>query len=156
MSGSPATPFCPTRKQAWHINNVTRTTPCSLHALRDGRLRTILPPELESYAATAETSVAKKERVDITMPQPGTRFFITPLSSQQMIALACEGAQGKVYWFLNQEFLGAQEKGASLLWPLKPGVHLLSLVDEHGNTASTRFSVIDVLAKQPPQLELDP
>ncbi len=155
LSGSPATPFCPGRKQAWHIRGVSRTTPCPLHAMRDGRLRTVLPPELESFANAPDTSVAKKERIDITVPQPGTRFFMTPLAERQRIALACEGAQGKVYWFINQEFLGVQEKGEALLWPLKPGKHRLSLVDEAGNTAYTTFSVIDILAGKPRVLEMD-
>ena len=124
--------------------------------MRDGQLHTTLPPELDSHAGTSNTNIAAKERIDITMPQPGMRFFITPLASQQMIALTCEGAQGKTYWFINQEFFGVQEKGASLLWPLEPGTHRISLVDERGNTAFTHFSVIDVLAKEPHRLELDP
>ncbi|MCC8193486.1 MAG: penicillin-binding protein 1C [Deltaproteobacteria bacterium] len=155
FSGTPATPFCPNRKLAWRIRGVSRSTPCSIHTMRDGALRTVLPPELESYADTPATSVARKERIDITMPQPGTRFYMTPHAKQQQINLACEGAQGKVYWFINQEFFGVQEKGASILWPLKPGTHRLSLVDEHGNTAFTTFSVIDVLAREPRPLDLE-
>ncbi|SBV94056.1 Penicillin-binding protein 1C [uncultured delta proteobacterium] len=154
LSGAPATPFCPSRKQAWLIRDVSRTIPCPMHTVRDGILQTVLPPELESYANAPDTSVARKERIDITLPQPGMRFFLTPHAEQQQIALTCEGAQGKVYWFINQEFFGAQEKGEALLWPLKPGKHRLSLVDEHGNTAFTTFSVIDVLAKEPRPLEL--
>lgn len=156
LSGAPATPFCPARKQAWHIRDVTRKTPCSMHAMRNGTVQTILPPELDSYVNARNTQVTRKERIDITMPQPGAIFYMTPHAAQQQIALSCEGAQGKAYWFINQEFFGLQEKGGSLLWPLKPGTHRISLVDEHGNTAATRFSVIDVLAKQPRQLEFDP
>jgi len=154
LSGSPAVPSCPGRKQAWHIRGVSRTTPCSVHTMRDGMLQTLLPPELETYANSPETRFARKERIDITMPQPGMRFFLTPHAEQQRIPLTCEGAQGKVYWFINQEFFGVQEKGESLLWALVPGKHRLSLVDEHGNTAAIRFSVIDMLAKEHRPLEM--
>lgn len=156
LSGAPASPFCPKRQPAWRIRGVSHDIPCSMHAMKDGTLQVTLPGELEEYARNTGVHVAARARVDITMPQPGTRFFLTPFASEQRIALACEGARGKVYWFMDQEFIGAQEKGASLLWPLRPGRHLLSLVDEAGNTASARFSVIDVLAKQPRLLELEP
>ena len=155
LSGNPATPFCPTKKQAWHIRGVSRKTPCSFHRMREGTLHTILPPELELYANTPTTSVARKERIDITMPQAGMRLYMTPHAEQQHIALTCEGAQGKIYWFINQEFFGMQEKEESLLWPLKPGNFRISLVDEHGNTAFTTFSVIDVLAEEPRPLKFD-
>ena len=155
FSGAPATPFCPTRKQAWRARDVSRTTPCSIHTMRDGTVQSVLPPELESYMNAPTTTVSRKERIDIIMPQPGTRFFVTPHAGQQRIALTSEGAQGKVYWFVNQEFFGVQEGRTSLLWPLKPGTFRISLVDEHGNTAFTTFSVIDVLAKDPLPLQLD-
>ena len=156
FSGAPATPSCPTRKQAWRIHSVSRTTPCSIHRMHGSTLQSLLPPELESYMNAPATSVARKEWIDITMPQPGTRFYITPHAEQQRIALTCEGAQGKVYWFVNQEFFGVQKNRTSLLWPLKPGTFRISLVDEHGNTAFTTCSVIDVLAKEPLPLQLDP
>ena len=155
FSGAPATPFCPTNKQAWRIRAVSRTTPCSVHMMREGKLQSILPPELDTYLADPSSRIERKKQIDITMPLPDTRFYVTPHAEQQRIALTCEGAQGKVYWFINQEFFGVQENRTSLLWPLKPGAFRVSLVDEHGNTASTTFSVIDVLAKEPLALELD-
>ncbi|CAK7013976.1 MAG: Penicillin-binding protein 1C [Desulfovibrio sp.] len=155
FSGKPATPFCPTRNHAWRIRSVSQTVPCSMHAMRNGKLQTVLPAELENYAAENNTRVARRERIDITMPQPGMRFFITPYAEKQRIPLTCEGAQGKVYWFIDQEYYGVQEKGAALLWPVTAGKHVLSLVDEAGNTASAAFTVVDVLADSPRAIPLE-
>jgi penicillin-binding protein 1C len=155
FSGDPATPFCPTRNLAWRMRGVSCTVSCAVHAMREGKLQVILPADLETYAAGSDTDVARRTRIDITMPQPGTRFFITPHAKEQRIPLTCEGAQGKVYLFIEQEFFGLQEKGESLLWPVKPGKHVLSLVDEAGNTASASFSVIDVLKSAPRPIDFE-
>ncbi|MDR3074143.1 MAG: penicillin-binding protein 1C [Deltaproteobacteria bacterium] len=155
LSGSPATPFCPSQKMAWRLRDVSRKTPCSLHALHDGALQVTWPPELENYAGAADARIAAKETIEITMPRPGMRFFITPYAETQQIPFNCEGARGMVYWFVDQEFFGAWKKGESPLWPLRPGQHILSLVDETGGTAHVRFSVIDALAKQPESIPLD-
>ncbi len=156
LSGMPATPACPTRQEAWRIRDVTRTQPCSVHAVRGGKIETVLPAELENYVIRKNTAYAAKERIDITVPLPGSTFFITPLAPEQKIALACEGARGKVYWFIDQEFFGLQKKGESLLWPLKPGKHVISLVDEEGSTAAAHFTVVDILEKQPGVIPFDP
>jgi membrane carboxypeptidase/penicillin-binding protein PbpC len=73
-----------------------------------------------------------------------------------LIALKAEGARGAVYWFIDQEFYGTQEKNASLLWPVTAGKHTVSLVDERGATAAVRFQVIDILAEQPDILRFSP
>ncbi len=156
LSGMPASPACPVRQQAWRIRDVTRTQPCAMHAVRAGGTETLLPAELEDYVTRRNTAFAAKERIDITAPLPGSTFFITPLAAEQSIALACEGAKGNVYWFIDQEFFGPQKKGASLLWPLKPGKHDISLVDEAGNAASARFTVVDILEKQPAAIPFAP
>lgn len=155
FSGAPATPFCPTRHTAWRIRGTSRTVPCAIHAMREGTLQTILPADLETYAAGTEAQVARRMRIDITMPQPGMRFFVTPHAKKQQIPLTCEGAQGKVYWFIDQEFFGLQEQGQSLLWPVAPGKHMVSLVDEAGNTASMSFSVVDILENAPRPVDFE-
>ena len=117
--------------------------------MRDGIPQVMLPPDLAGHAAVANARVAPRERIEITMPKPGMRFYLTPLAAEQKIALLCEGAQGKTYWFVDQEFFDLQEPGTVLLWPLRTGRHVVSLVDEAGNTASARFSVINILDGQP-------
>lgn len=144
LSGAPATPFCPGGKDAWRIRGVTKTTPCALHVMREGALQTILPPELADHALRLNARQAtRKERVDITMPQHNMRFFLTPFAEKQYIALTCEGAEGKVYWFVDEEFWGVQKTNTALLWPLTPGKHVISLIDQSGKSVSASFSVID-------------
>ncbi len=149
LSGAPATPLCPSRLQQWRIQDVTDARPCALHALRDGSVHTLLPPDLENFVQRGHSSFAPRERVDITVPLPNARYFLTPEAPEQKLALTAEGSRGLVYWFLNQEFFGVQPKGESLLLPLRPGKFTLSLVDEEGRTAATSFSVVDIMEKRP-------
>ncbi len=160
LSGMPATPACPGRAMQWRIRGVSRTSPCSIHQLQAGKAVTVLPPDLADFSAglDRDTStapekgktntglrVARSSAVDITSPLPGVRYFITPHAPVQHIALNAEGTEGRVYWFVDEEFFGLQEKGEALLWPLHKGRHVVSLIDERGAMASARFRVIDIL-----------
>ena len=156
LSGMPATPACPSATMQWRISGVSRTGPCTVHVLRNGESLAILPPELENYTGNAQASFAPKGKVDIIVPSPGARYFITPMAPDQRISLKAEGTSGKVYWFVDQEFLGEQEKHGSLLWTVSPGTHTVSLVDEAGATAVARFEVVDILAGRPPTLQFSP
>ena len=149
LSGAPATPVCPDKIPAQRIRDVSQATPCTMHRIREGTIQTILPAEMETFAPNSSVKLMAREHVEIVMPQRDMRLFLTPLAKEQRIALACEGARGKVYWFVDQEFFGMQKPGENLLWPLKSGRHTLSLVDEAGNAAATTFEVIDILEQQP-------
>ena len=156
LSGAPASPACPEHVPALRISNVTQTRPCVMHRIREGISQTVLPPEMETFVPASGATLAARERIEITMPQRDMRFFLTPLAAEQKIALACEGARGNVYWFINNEFFGLQKSGENILWSLKPGIHTLSLVDETGSVAATRFQVIDILESQPEAVTFSP
>jgi penicillin-binding protein 1C len=155
LSGMPATPVCPGRAMQWRVKDVSAVTPCSMHLLRAGQVRTLLPPELEFYVARKDTGFSRREQLEITSPQPGIRYFYTPQAPEQQIALTVEGARGTVHWFMDQEFFAAQPGGGSLLLPLKPGKHTLSMLDEEGRFAATTFSVVDIMEQRAPALRLE-
>ncbi len=148
LSGMPVSPFCPKAVPAVRVRGVSRTMPCMLHReSREGPL-TVLPPELEEYARLRTLAVTPKAAVDITSPKPRARFFLNPAAPEQKINLACEGAVGQVYWFVNKVFYAAQEAGKPLLWPMRAGKFTVSLIDGEGRTASSVFEVVDVAEKE--------
>ncbi|MDR1776300.1 MAG: penicillin-binding protein 1C [Desulfovibrio sp.] len=148
LSGMPAAPGCPQTAWKQRIRGVTPAAPCSLHTLRDGELRTILPAELETYVHRKNIAFARRPRLEITAPL-AARYFISPEAPVQNVALTVEGARGTVYWFLNERFFGAQAVGQSLLLPLRPGKYVLSMVDEEGRSARTVFHVADIMERRP-------
>ena len=87
--------------------------------------------------------------VTITSPRPGANYLLNTAAPEQKLALSCEGRQGRVYWFVNRSFYAVQEEDDTLLWPMRPGNFTISLVDEHGKSASVTFRITDTAAGQP-------
>lgn len=48
----------------------------------------------------------------------------------------------KIYWFLNEVFLGESQPEKAYLWPAKPGKYIVRVVDDHG-----RSDAIDLIVK---------
>ncbi len=148
LSGKPAAPFCPQIVIGERIAGLSQTVPCNLHRENRDGLLTILPPELEEYARLRSLASSRKSAIDITSPRAKARFYLNPAAPEQKINLACEGAAGQVYWFINREFYAAQEAGRPLLWPMRGGAFTVSLIDSEGRSAASSFEVLDVTARE--------
>ena len=144
LSGRPASPFCPRQVTAPRIHGVSKTFPCEMHRETREGLVTILPPDLEEYARLRSLAAEEKAGIDITSPRSGSRFYLNTAAPQQKIHLSCEGASGRVHWFVNRQFFAAQDAGKALLWPMRPGKFTVSLVDERGKTAFNTFEIVDM------------
>ena len=144
LSGRPASPFCPQKIIATRIHKVSKTFPCEMHRETREGLVTVLPPDLEEYARLRSLAAEEKARIDITSPRNGSRFYLNTAAPQQKIHLSCEGASGRVHWFVNRQFFAAQDADKVLLWPMRPGKFSVSLVDERGKTAFNTFEIVDM------------
>lgn len=144
VSGQPAGPDCPNTRLAWRIAKVSRTIPCALHSGRDGEVELTWPAELADFAARRTEKTARAAVIQITSPLPESKIFMTNDQRVQKIPLRCEGASGKIFWFVDQEFYAAQEPGENILWRISPGRHVIALMDESGRSARVEFRVAPI------------
>lgn len=56
---------------------------------------------------------------------------------------AHQNLESKIYWHLNQSFVGVTQKEHQIAVEVKPGSHTLTLVDNLGNELQRSFTVVD-------------
>ena len=110
--------------------------------------------ELEDFAFRRSLNLLPRERVTIVSPLPGSRYVHTPLGGEQRVALKAEGARLPVYWFVGGEFVGRQDTPLPRFWTLREGVHIVSLVDRDGRTASATVTAFSM--KKGPEMDSGP
>ncbi|MFL5751777.1 MAG: penicillin-binding protein 1C [Bacteroidia bacterium] len=118
----------------------------------------ILPPTVEYYYKTKNPTyvslppyrpgcaVSAGKAMDMIYPKNGARIYVPiDLNSEQSKAvfeLAHRNPQAIVYWHLDEVFIGSTQNIHQMgLNPAK-GKHLLTLVDEQGETLSLTFEVL--------------
>ncbi len=156
LSGMPAGPHCPILLTRPFIRDVSRPHPCSMHVLRQGELTVLWPRELADYAAAEGMPPTPGPRVNISSPRPDSRILLVPGAQNMKLPLACEGARGTVYWYVDKEFFGEQKAGETLFWPLKAGRHVVSALDSTGQSSKNSFVVLDPSLPQPAWLQPAP
>jgi Membrane carboxypeptidase/penicillin-binding protein PbpC len=147
LSGAAPSPLCPVTTEQWVIPSVFRTTPCTLHALRDNRITVIWPPELEDFEKRRRAGKDYSRPPLISSPIPGTEYILTPGAREDPLPLKAEGVAYPVHWFAGTRYLGVQTSpDAPLFWQPKQGTHTLSLLDAEEKTARADVRVIDATA----------
>lgn len=139
LSGQPVGPHCPGSYPAYRLKAGAKSHPCRLHIARQGREETLWPPELAGFAASRSARLTSVSEPSITSPLPGGVIILE--RGGDKIPLRCEGAQGRVHWFVDDEFLASGEAGFTPVLPLSPGAHKVSLVDSRNRTAGAEFTV---------------
>ena len=156
LSGASPSAYCPNIIHSPAIEGVYRTTPCTLHALRDGKITILWPPELEDFAARRKAGTDMSRPPHIVSPLPGVDYLLTPGVRNQPVLLHAEDVAYPVYWYSDGEFVGTQHGPQEpLYWPPTAGRHTLSLLDSQNKTASLTTTVID-LARQAEENRLQP
>ncbi|EFC91195.1 penicillin-binding protein 1C [Dethiosulfovibrio peptidovorans DSM 11002] len=128
LSGLPLNSACPSGEEAWYIPGVSPESPCDMHRWTGGKSVTVLPPELAAWGRARETSLT------IVSPLDGAEYLMPPLGEPPRIPLSCEGASGKVSWFVDGLHLGTVPEGRRLFWSISEGRHRISAVDEKGRS----------------------
>jgi len=100
------------------------------------------PPE---DRCTTSTATAALTAPSIVAPLAGVTYQLThlpdPPQSLQLNANAGPGIE-TVYWFADGAFLGSSSPSTPLAWaPVRTGEFALSVVDDHGGTATRRVRV---------------
>ena len=143
ISGSPPTAACLSTRRDWYIEGISRSIPCGLHVMRSGRSTLLWPAEL-AMRNVLPSEIQRQPSVTISSPKAGATYHLAPLAGEQRIPLRAEGAVGRVWWYMNGEYIGTAAPGETFFhaFPQADGRHTISVVDEDGRTAVTHVNVV--------------
>ena len=102
----------------------------------------ILPP-LKPGCAFAETGKA----MEIIYPQADAKIYV-PLEisgekGKTVFTAAHRRAGAKIFWTLDDEFVGTTQNFHQIALNPAPGKHIITLVDENGVTISRQFEILE-------------
>lgn len=99
-----------------------------------------LPPPYPDCATDLE-----KQNIDLIFPSPGSQVYIPKDlngQKQKIVLKAATSSQSqKVYWHMDNEYLGSTQVVHELEMDADFGVHVITIVDENGNQSRSSFSV---------------
>jgi penicillin-binding protein 1C len=120
----------------------------------------ILPPAMEYYYKTKNyqykmlppfrndcAPTDRAEPMEVIYPKDGAKIYI-PLeidgSRGRMICNVAHRQAGiKIFWHLDDNYLGVTHDFHQMAMNPPPGNHVLTLVDSKGNTLQVRFTILD-------------
>jgi penicillin-binding protein 1C len=120
----------------------------------------VLPPAMEYYYKSKNyqyhslppfkpgcISADKTDPMELIYPKDGAKIYI-PLEADgkrgRMICNAAHRQAGmKIFWHLDDKYIGVTKDYHQLALNPPPGVHTLTLVDGDGNTLQTKFEILD-------------
>jgi len=120
----------------------------------------ILPPVQENYYKSRDPSYQPlpplmrscsdgelTEQMQMIYPERGSIVYIPYELYGERGRMICEAThryrEKKIFWHLDDEFLGSTHHIHQMAIITEKGKHLLTLVDEDGNRISTSFEVVD-------------
>jgi penicillin-binding protein 1C len=146
ISGRPSVAACLSTRLDWSIVGVTRSVPCDIHVIREGESVAVWPTELANrdVFSTRPKSLELRKYPDISITSPiaEATYYLAPLAKEQKIPLRVEGALGKVWWYLNGQYIGTSPPHETFFYGFPDGRHLVSASDEEGRSAATRLTVV--------------
>jgi penicillin-binding protein 1C len=151
VSGCPPGPNCRERVEDWCIAGVTRYEPCAVHA-RPGEER--WPARVAAclgrqQAPDGQTENGRRKTEDgrrkasvegprIRSPARGSSYRmmagLEPHAQSVPLDAAGAGAGEKLFWFVNDHFLGESRSGEPLFWPLRQGAIQIVCSDARGHS----------------------
>ena len=156
LSGKPPTALCPSVKMEWAIDGVTKTFPCDLHTLEAGKTVINLPSEFNtSINRKNKLAIRKKHsELNIISPVPGASYFAAPFDLQRKIPMKAEGAEGRVWWYLDGKYIGTSLPEATFFHDVPDGEHVISAADEEGRSSKVSVKVFTPGKNKPYELLL--
>lgn len=85
--------------------------------------------------------------IEIIYPQPDAKIYV-PLEingerGKTVFTAAHRRADAKIYWSLDDEFIGTTQNFHQMALNPAPGKHIITLVDENGISVSRQFEVLE-------------
>ncbi|MDP3177321.1 MAG: hypothetical protein Q8M76_05415, partial [Spirochaetaceae bacterium] len=92
-----------------------------------------------------ETNPSSSEAPQIVSPlsrgEYVARYDYNKAGEMPLIAIVPSDTE-KVFWFLNESFLGSAPRGKAFFWKQVPGSYILRVTDDRGRSSSCQFTVI--------------
>ena len=139
LSGKPPTALCPDVKMDWALDGVTQTFPCDMHTIKQGQTVVNLPASFRN--GNAEEVRRGRASLSIISPVPGASYFAAPFDEERKIPMKSEGADGRVWWYLDGEYIGTSRAESTFFHDVPDGEHVVSVVDEAGRSAKVDVKV---------------
>ncbi|MCL2011015.1 MAG: penicillin-binding protein 1C [Synergistaceae bacterium] len=142
LSGHPPSAACLSTRRDWYVEGVSRSVPCDLHVVRGGKSTLLWPVEF-ARRNIPPSDMQKRPYVSISSPIAGATYYLAPLAREQKIPLRAEGAVGRVWWYMDAEYIGTAAPGETFFYafPYVDGQRSVSVVDEEGRAAAAHFTV---------------
>ena len=128
-----------------------RSAPCPYHQVIDGESRFLLPPRMEWFYRQHHPEYrplqgAQSDRqLEFIYPEPGSTITIPRQLDGSMgsivFNLAHRDPSMQVFWHLDNEYVGETRLIHQLSLTPPPGDHVMTAVDEQGNSTAVRFTV---------------
>lgn len=117
----------------------------------------VLPPGMASYYSGKHANYrplpawystcrsTDKQAIEVIYPHAGEQVFLPMNASGKQESLLIEvvhqSTDAKIFWFLDEDYIGFTDRVHKMELQPDAGDHLLSLTDENGNSTSRKFSV---------------
>ncbi len=153
-TGLRPTAACPCCTTAFALENGDQLPLCGIHrhvvrSLGSGLTQLAVkeewPDSVVSWRSRTEMPEIQSRsdvRLRIQSPCDRAEFCMTSsaVPGAQKIGLAATGdARKRQYWFVNGTYLGSTSNGSSIVWPLSPGTHRISVTDKHATDSCRIF-----------------
>lgn len=139
LSGKPPTAMCPSVKLEWALDGITKTFPCDMHTIKQGHTVVNMPASFGRREAVEERR--GRAGLSIISPVPGASYFAAPLDLERKIPMKTEGAEGRVWWYLDGEYIGTSRGENTFFHDVPDGEHTVSVADESGHSAAVKVKV---------------
>ncbi len=120
----------------------------------------ILPPSIEYYYRASHPNYntlppyrndcsdgSNKQVMELIYPKKSNKIFI-PIeldgtTGKAIFEIAHKYTDAKIYWYIDEAFMGTTEKFHELAVKSKPGKHSLTATDNKGNSIAINFEIIN-------------
>ncbi|MDD7455500.1 MAG: penicillin-binding protein 1C [Bacteroidales bacterium] len=153
LSGHLAGPGCDLANLIMLPRKAMKSDPCPYHKIVDGIKTFILPPSMEwyyrqnhpEYAPYSPEDSENYALMEFIYPEGGSTIYI-PRQLDGSIAgitfnLAHRLPSAKIFWHLDNEYVGQTQFIHQLSLTPAPGRHTVTVVDDKGNSLSVSFTI---------------
>jgi len=102
----------------------------------------VLPPYKPNCIPLDESNI-----MEFIYPKPGVKVFVPRGASGKkkkvVFQVSHQNPDMKIYWHLDNQYLGSTQGTNQLAFIPDPGRHTLIIVDENGNSKKMRFEVVE-------------
>ena len=148
LSGVYPNQYCNLLIDDWFIPDISSAETCNIHSSMNGMPILNWPRELLAWAKPEKPSKITSS-LRIISPKKGEVFFLNSNNNFINIKVDIESDVTEHFWFLNDNFIGADSNHSKLL-KLSPAKYQLTLTTAEGIESSTSFEILryaDILNK---------